>query len=42
MAASQWKETARVLKQQGVLTRPTDITRAFDSSFLESANPEKR
>jgi NitT/TauT family transport system substrate-binding protein len=42
MAESQWKETARVLKEQGVLTKPIDINRAFDPSFLNSAKPEKR
>jgi NitT/TauT family transport system substrate-binding protein len=42
MSESEWKETARVLKEQGVLSNPTDILRAFDLSFLTSAKPEKR
>ena len=42
MAESQWKETARVLKEQGVLTKPTAIDGAYDGRFVDSAQPEKR
>jgi NitT/TauT family transport system substrate-binding protein len=42
MAGDQWRETARVLTEQGVLKRPTEIDRAYDTSFLESADPERR
>jgi NitT/TauT family transport system substrate-binding protein len=42
MTGDQWKETARVLAGQGVLNKPADIDRAYDTSFLRSADPERR
>ncbi len=42
MTGEQWKETARVLAEQGVLNKPVDIDRAYDKSFLESADPPRR
>jgi NitT/TauT family transport system substrate-binding protein len=42
MADRQWKETAKVLADEGVLNKPTAIDTAFDASFLKSAEPPKR
>lgn len=42
MTGDQWKETARVLAEQGVLNKPVDIDRAYDTSFLKSADPPRR
>jgi NitT/TauT family transport system substrate-binding protein len=42
MTGEQWKETARVLAEQGVLKKPVDIDRVYDTSFLESADPPRR
>jgi hypothetical protein len=42
MTGEQWKETARVLAEQGVLNKPVDIDRLYDTSFLESADPPRR
>jgi NitT/TauT family transport system substrate-binding protein len=42
MTGDQWRETARVLANQGVLNKPANIERAYDTSFLESANPARR
>jgi NitT/TauT family transport system substrate-binding protein len=42
MTGEQWKETARVLAEQGVLNKPIDIDRAYDTSFLENADPPRR
>jgi len=41
MTADQWKETARVLADQGVLNKPVDIDRAYDTSFLKNAHPAR-
>lgn len=42
MSRNQWKETASVLAEQGVLHRPGEIARAYDASFIEGADPAKR
>ena len=42
MTGDQWKETARVLAEQGVLNKAVDIDRAYDTSFLKSADPPRR
>ena len=42
MTGEQWRETARVLAEQGVLNKPVDIDQAYDTSFLESADPPRR
>jgi NitT/TauT family transport system substrate-binding protein len=42
MADRQWKETAKVLADQRVLNNPSAIDKAFDASFLKSAEPIKR
>jgi NitT/TauT family transport system substrate-binding protein len=42
MTSSRWKETARVLTEQGVLTQPLDIETAYNNSFLSNAHPARR
>jgi NitT/TauT family transport system substrate-binding protein len=42
MTGEQWRETARVLAEQGVLKKPVEIDRVYDTSFIESADPPRR
>ena len=41
MTSGKWKETVRVLTEQGVLTQPLDIETAYNNSFLSGAEPAK-
>jgi NitT/TauT family transport system substrate-binding protein len=42
MSGDQWRETARVLAGQGVLDKPAEIDGAYDTRFLQQADPPRR
>ena len=42
MSRGQWEETARVLSEQGVLHKPGEIERAYDTRFIAAADPARR
>jgi NitT/TauT family transport system substrate-binding protein len=42
ISAAQWKETAQVLQEQGVLPANFNAGVGFNSSFVEKSSPLKR